>query len=81
VEDIWLRTHPLLRSVAWAITFAAYLALWGLTDLPNPLSSRNYALLVLKLFSAIGLLVCANFMVSWCARRVKYLREKSRGDA
>jgi hypothetical protein len=72
---MWL-TNQYLRAVAFAIAFAAYWALWDLAGTPSPLTSGNYALLALKVFSIIGLLLCANVVVGWCAKRVQQLREK-----
>lgn len=73
---MWL-TDKYLRAVAFVIAFVAYVVLWDLTGLPNPLSSHNYALLALKLFSLMGLLLGANLVIGWCARRLHDLRQRS----
>jgi len=70
-------TNQYLRAVVFIIAFTAYVVLWDLTGLESPLTSHNYALLALKIFSLLGLLLGANFVIGWCAKRLQHLRERS----
>jgi len=70
-------TNKYLSAVAFAIAVAAYLGLWHLAEFPGALSFRNYALVAAKVFSWIGLFVCAQLVVGWCAKRIRQLREGS----